>query len=89
MDDKSEKLTFEQSLERLEAIVSQIEAGKVPLEESIEKYAEGIALVKQCRGILDSAERKIQVLAQRDDGALAPAGELEEPDEAGDDGMPL
>ena len=73
-----EKLTFEQALEKLEEIVSQIEQGKVPLEQSIEKYAEGIQLVKQCRTILDSAEKKIQLLAQSEAGGLQPAGELEE-----------
>ena len=73
------KLSFEQALEKLEAIVSQIEGGEVPLEQSIEKYAEGIQLVKQCRTILDSAEKKIQLLAQSEAGGLEPAGELEEP----------
>ena len=80
-----EKLTFEQALERLEAIVSAIEAGEVALEESIEKYAEGVKLVKQCRAILDKAEQKIQLLARSEDGALEPAGELEAgEDEASD-----
>lgn len=77
------KLTFEQALEKLEQIVAEIEEGKVPLEESIEKYAEGIELVKQCRGILDKAEQKIQLLARGEDGEVEPAGELE--DDPGDD----
>ena len=64
MSNPKEKLSFEQALTRLEQIVSQIEGGKVPLEESIEKYAQGIELIKQCRAILESAERKIQVLAK-------------------------
>lgn len=73
------KLSFEQALERLEEIVDQIERGEVSLEESIDRYAEGIALVKQCRAILAKAEEKIQLLAKDEDGRLAPAGELEEP----------
>lgn len=73
------KLTFEQALARLEQIVSAIEAGEVSLEESIEKYAEGIRLIKQCRGILDAAEKKIRLLTREEGGSLAPAGELEEP----------
>jgi len=75
--DTQDKLTFEQAMEKLEAIVSAIEAGEVPLEESIEKYAEGIELVKKCRAILDQAEKKIQLLGKGDD-SLTVTGELEE-----------
>ncbi len=72
------KMTFEEALAKLEQIVTQIETGKVSLEQSIEKYAEGIELIKQCRTILDSAEKKIQMLAQGQDGGLQVAGELED-----------
>jgi exodeoxyribonuclease VII small subunit len=75
-----DKLTFEQALEKLEAIVSAIEEGEVPLEESIEKYAEGIELVKKCRAILDRAEKKIQLLGRGEGDTLAVTGELEEPE---------
>ena len=73
------KMSFEEALENLERIVSEIESGRVPLEESIEKYAQGIALVKQCRVILDSAEKKIQMLADREGKGLEVDGELPEP----------
>ena len=73
---KEPKLTFEQALERLERIVAEIEQGEVSLEQSIEKYAQGIKLVEQCRGILDSAERKIQQLARKQDGQVEVEGEL-------------
>ena len=72
------KRTFEQALEKLETIVSEVEEGKVSLEESIDQYAEGVELVKQCRAILDKAEKKIQLLARGKGGGLAAAGELEE-----------
>ena len=75
----AKKVTFEEALAKLEEIVSQIEGGKVPLEESIEKYAQGIELIKLCRGILDSAEKKIQVLAKGEGGSARVSGELEEP----------
>ncbi len=74
-----QKLTFEQSLEKLEEIVSGIEEGKITLEESIEKYAEGVALIKQCRMTLDAAEKKIQMLSRGQGDSLEPAGEIEEP----------
>ena len=75
----AKKLTFEEALKALEEIVAKIESGQVPLEKSIEMYAEGIALVKQCRAILDSAESKIQLLAKGEGESLEPAGALEEP----------
>ncbi len=78
---ETQKLTFEQALAKLERIVSEIEAGKVPLEKSIEKYAEGIGLIKQCRTILESAEKKIKLLAQGAGGAKV-AGELAEADDS-------
>ncbi len=77
----NEKLTFEQALARLEQIVSAIEEGQVPLEQSIDKYAEGVELVKQCRQILDRAEKKIQLLGKGEGGQLEVTGELEEPAE--------
>ena len=76
-----QKLTFEQALENLEAIVSAIEAGEIGLEESIAKYAEGIELIKHCRGVLDSAEKKIQLLTAAENDTLEVSGELDEPEE--------
>jgi len=74
-------LTFEEALARLDEIVAGIEGGEIPLEQSIAKYAEGIALVKQCRAILDQAEQKIQLLSSGPDGSLTVNGELEDHDE--------
>jgi len=74
-------LTFEEALARLDEIVAGIESGETPLEQSIAKYAEGIALLKQCRGILDQAEQKIQLLSSGPDGSLTVNGELEDHDE--------
>lgn len=79
--------TFEDALQRLEEIVEQIESGEVPLEESIEKYEEGTKLVKQCRGILDTAEHKIQLLTRSEDGeSLEDAGQLPDMSETPEQG---
>lgn len=80
MAEAKEKLSFEQALAALERIVTEIEEGKVSLEQSIERYAQGIALIKQCREILDSAEKKIQLLAKGEGGQAEVTGELDEPD---------
>jgi len=72
------KMTFEQAMDNLEQIVAGIEGGETSLEESIEKYAEGTELIKQCRAILDAAEKKIRLLARDEAGGLKVAGELED-----------
>ena len=79
-----EKITFEKALEKLERIVVEIEEGKVSLEESIEKYAEGTKLIETCREILDKAEAKIKLLAKAEAQTLIRNGELE--DESAEDG---
>ncbi len=65
------KLSFEESLSRLEIITQQIEQGKVGLEESIDRYEEGMGLVKQCRDMLSKAEMRIQKLHEKADGSLS------------------
>lgn len=75
-------LKFEEALSKLEEIVSRIEEGKVSLEESIEKYGQGIALIKQCRAILDQAEKKIQLLGRGEGQSLQVEGELQEDQES-------
>lgn len=78
----AEKLSFEQALEKLEQIVSEIEQGQVPLEASIDRYAEGIELIRNCRAILQTAEQKIQLLAKAEGESLEVAGELPDEEEA-------
>jgi exodeoxyribonuclease VII small subunit len=59
---EGEPLSYEQVMERLEALVRRMEQGEVPLEESLKAFEEGQKLVAKCRGILDDAERRIQQL---------------------------
>ena len=73
-----EKQTFEQAMESLEGIVERIESGQIGLAESIAEYEKGVKLIKQCRTILDAAEKKIQLLARGEGGELVPDGELKE-----------
>lgn len=63
--------SFEESVSRLEEIVRALENGNVTLDESIKLYEEGIALVRNCNGKLDSAEKKIRILTQTADGELS------------------
>ena len=56
------KLTFEKALSRLEEIVSQLEKGDAPLDESLKLFEEGAKLTAQCSAMLDKAEQKVTLL---------------------------
>jgi len=63
--------TFEESLQRLEAIVKEMEKGELPLEQSLKLFEEGIALSGACKKELDEAEGKIEILLKKQ-GRLQP-----------------
>lgn len=69
MDTKTEKLSFEAALARLEAIVESMESGEVPLAELLAKFEEGNKLLKTCESRLKEAELKIEQLRKDKDGA--------------------
>ena len=58
-----EKPTFEQALAELEKIVADLEQGKIPLEDSIDKYEQGMKMIKHCRDVLEQAEKRIETIA--------------------------
>lgn len=62
--------TFEEALTELEQILSEIEGGEVGLEESLLKYERGNFLIQHCRGVLNSAEKQIEVLSKSADGGV-------------------
>jgi exodeoxyribonuclease VII small subunit len=68
---KEKTQTFEESVAQLEQIVAAIESGQIGLEESLAKYEQGMALVKRCRAILDSAEKRIEQLSETKEGVKA------------------
>ena len=55
-------------MDRLEKIVEQMESGKLPLEDLIVRYEEGMNLVKICQGRLANAEQKIEIIARNSGG---------------------
>lgn len=63
------KLSFEQAMGRLEEIVTSMERGEAPLEESLALFAEGTKLLKQCTTLLDKAEQQVTKLTRGADGA--------------------
>jgi exodeoxyribonuclease VII small subunit len=62
-------LSFEAAMLELERVVSDMEAGKLTLEESLAAYQRGAELLQQCRGRLDDAQQQVRVL---EDGVLKP-----------------
>jgi len=65
---KPAELNFEKAMDRLEAIVEQMESGKLPLDDLIVRYEEGMNLVKVCQERLTSAEQKIEIIARNNVG---------------------
>ena len=65
------KENFEESMKKLEGIVTELENGKLNLDESVTKFEEGMKIAKQCNNILEEAEKKITILLEKD-------GELKE-----------
>ena len=64
----AKKKTFEESMARLEEIVSRLERGEVPLEESLALFEEGTRLAKACGLQLDRAEQAVVRLTKGPDG---------------------
>jgi len=54
--------TFEQALAELEQAVHDLEEGRIGLAESLARYEQGVRLLKLCHGMLESAERRIEIL---------------------------
>ncbi|MCJ8142703.1 exodeoxyribonuclease VII small subunit [Ancylobacter sp. A5.8] len=61
-------LSFEKALAELETIVGKLEAGNVPLEESIALYARGEALKARCDALLKDAEARVEKITLGADG---------------------
>jgi exodeoxyribonuclease VII small subunit len=84
--ESKEALTFEKAFERLEEIVGLLEkgGGDLGLEESLKLFEEGTKLAHFCRGKLDEAERKIEILT-REEGGKTGKAPFDEPKETGED----
>lgn len=70
MSDKNENIKFEAAMERLENVVKSLENDKVPLDEMLRLYEEGVGLVRNCLKQLDEAEHRVQVLRRGNNGDI-------------------
>lgn len=66
---------FEQAMQALEALVTRMETGDLPLEQTVQEFQRGMGLVKQCQDALDTAQRRVEHL-------LAESQESQEPQSA-------
>jgi len=72
--------SFEKNLERLDAIVQELEDANLPLEKALQLYEEGMKLSEVCHKQLEEAEGRVQVLMKKAGGkVVAEAFEPEEP----------
>ena len=63
-------LSFEVALKQLEEIVTKLERGDVPLEESIAIYERGEALKKRCEALLAQAEERVEKIRAQEGKAV-------------------
>ena len=61
------KLNFEENINKLESILSELEKGDLNLDDSVKKFEEGIKISKECNEMLEEAEKKITILLQKED----------------------
>jgi len=64
-------LSFEQALAELEGIVSKLESGQAPLEQSIDLYERGAALKAHCEKKLEAARLKVEKIVLGQGGAVS------------------
>lgn len=70
MTGNRKKAGLENAMEKLEAIVADLEEGEFTLEEALDKFEQGLKLGKQCRKFLDQAELRVKKLVENADGEL-------------------
>ena len=64
----TEKMSYEEAIERLNKIVNDLEKGILPLADALTLFEEGTALMKRCTELLDRAEQKVVMLKKGADG---------------------
>ncbi|HSB71947.1 MAG TPA: exodeoxyribonuclease VII small subunit [Candidatus Methylomirabilis sp.] len=60
--------TFEEALDQLEALVTKLEAGDLPLEQALQAFEEGVRLTRLCAARLEEAERRVHLLTRTPEG---------------------
>jgi exodeoxyribonuclease VII small subunit len=61
--------SFEVILGELESLVQELESGALPLEESLQSFERGMTLAGKGSALLDHAEKKVEILLNKGEGA--------------------
>lgn len=69
---------FEESMKKLEEIVVELEKGELNLDQSVEKFEEGMKISKECNNMLQNAEKRISILLENDGEVTEEEFEAEE-----------
>ncbi len=70
MANSKESKSFEESLNELEKITTELEKGELSLDDAISKFESGIKLSKECSEKLNKAEKRINILVQSENGDM-------------------
>jgi exodeoxyribonuclease VII small subunit len=74
--------SFEASLDELEKVVKELEAGDLPLERSLELFERGMSLSEACRKQLEEAETRVEMLVRKEGKIAAEPFRPEKPEKA-------
>jgi exodeoxyribonuclease VII small subunit len=72
--------SFESSLDELEKVVKELEAGDLPLERSLELFERGVSLSDTCRRQLEEAETRVEMLIRKEGKIAAEPFRPEKPE---------
>ena len=64
-------MKFEESMARLEEILSELESANGSLDELLKLYKEGVELIRACNAQLENAEQSVKMLQMQADGSVA------------------
>ena len=81
-----DELDFDARLERLEAIVRELEGAELGLEPAIERYAQGVELLKTCYQSLSAHRKRVEELTADAERSLQPLRDDPDFGPAGDEG---
>ena len=70
MSKKEENKSFEDLMQILENIVQTLEKGDLNLDESVEKFEEGMKISKECNKMLEDSEKRISILLENSNGEI-------------------
>ncbi len=67
----AQKKSFEDNINELEKIISDLESGEAPLEECIKMFEKGVKLSDDCLKMIDTAQKKITLLTEEGESDIS------------------